>query len=100
MIQANVPLQKNTSETSPQAPKPLKLELSHPITVDGVSVQVLTLRPPKVRDMLLVDKSTQSDAEKETHLFAHLCEIPPEAILELYMADYVKLQNAYQDFLF
>ncbi|SMG64861.1 hypothetical protein BMETH_2790205326255, partial [methanotrophic bacterial endosymbiont of Bathymodiolus sp.] len=35
----------------------LKIELTHPIDIDGTKVSVLQLRRPKVRDMLSVEKS-------------------------------------------
>lgn len=77
----------------------ITIPLTYPITVDGTSVDSLQLRRPKVLDMLTVEKSTQSDAEKEIHLFANLCEVHPSALHELDMADYTKLQKTYQDFL-
>ncbi|SMG64174.1 conserved hypothetical protein [methanotrophic bacterial endosymbiont of Bathymodiolus sp.] len=49
--------------------------------------------------MLGVEKSVDNDAEKEIQLFANLCELTPENLLDLDMADYSKLQKAYQDFL-
>lgn len=77
----------------------LKIDLTHPIDIDGTKVSVLRLRRPKVRDMLSVEKSVDNDAEKEIQLFANLCELTPENLLDLDMADYSKLQKAYQDFL-
>ncbi|MGI1678973.1 MAG: phage tail assembly protein [Cellvibrionaceae bacterium] len=77
----------------------LKIELTHPIDIDGIKVSVLQLRRPKVRDMLSVEKIVDNDAEKEIQLFANLCELTPENLLDLDMADYSKLQKAYQDFL-
>ena len=77
----------------------LKIELTHPIDIDGTKVSVLQLRRPKVRDMLSVEKSVDNDAEKEIRLFVNLCELTPENLLDLDMADYSKLQKAYQDFL-
>ena len=77
----------------------LKIELTHPIDIDGTKVSVLQLRRPKVRDMFSVEKSVDNDAEKEIQLFANLCELTPENLLDLDMADYSKLQKAYQDFL-
>lgn len=77
----------------------ITIELTHPIKVDGTPVESLQLRRPKVRDMLTVEKSSQSDAEKEINLFANLCEVQPSALHDLDMADYAKLQKAYQDFL-
>jgi hypothetical protein len=75
------------------------IELQHPISIDGVQVKTLRLRRPKVRDMLTVETTTGHDAEKEIQLFAHLCEVNPIDLHELDMADYAKLQQAYQSFL-
>lgn len=77
----------------------ITIELAHPINVDGTAVSSLQLRRPKVRDMLSVEKSTHGDAEKEITLFANLCEVQPSSLHDLDMADYGKLQNAYQNFL-
>jgi len=79
--------------------KKVKVELSHAIEIDGVKVSVIQLRRPKVRDMLSVEKSTDNDAEKEINLFANLCELTPDNLLDLDMSDYAKLQKVYQDFL-
>lgn len=77
----------------------IKIELTHSIEIDGAKVGVIQLRRPKVRDMLSVEKSVDNDAEKEIQLFANLSELSPDNLLELDMADYAKLQKAYQDFL-
>ena len=75
------------------------IKIKYPINVDGVKVKSLKLRRPKVRDMLSVESGQITDAEKEINLFANLCEVTPEALMELDMSDYAKLQKAYQDFL-
>lgn len=77
----------------------VKIELTHSIEIDGAKVGAIQLRRPKVRDMLSVEKSVDNDAEKEIQLFANLSELSPDNLLELDMADYAKLQKAYQDFL-
>lgn len=77
----------------------VKIELTHAINIDGTKVSVLNLRRPKVRDMLSVEKSIDNDAEKEIQLFANLCEISSDNLLDLDMSDYAKLQKVYQDFL-
>lgn len=79
--------------------KSIKISLDHPITIDGAKVSALSVRRPKVRDMLGVEKSAANDAEKEIHLFANLCEVTPDDLMDLDMADYAKLQKQYQDFL-
>lgn len=75
------------------------IALTHAINIDGVKVGVLSMRCPKVKDMLAADKITTGDAEKEIFLLANLCEIPPDVIHEPVLSDYSKLQAAYQDFL-
>ena len=77
----------------------VKIELTHPIDIDGTKVGVIQLRRPKVRDMLSVEKSVDNDVEKEIQLFANLSEVAPDNLLDLDMVDYAKLQKAYQDFL-
>jgi len=44
--------------------------LKHPIKVDGVVLDRLTIRRPKLRDMLLVEKKNGSDGEKTVALIA------------------------------
>ena len=75
------------------------VKLNYGIEIDGVSINQLSLRRPKVRDMLGVESSKITDAEKEINLFANLCEVTPQALMELDMSDYAKLQKAYQNFL-
>ena len=77
----------------------IQVKLNYAITVDGVQVDKLSLRRPKVRDMLGVETSHSNDAQKEIHLFAHLCEVSPDCLMDLDMADYSKLQTVYQGFL-
>jgi len=72
--------------------------LKYPIEVDGVSVSVLHLRRPKVRDRLAADKLGKTDAEKEIALIALLAEVTPETLHELDMADYTAVQQAFAGF--
>ncbi len=75
------------------------IELKHAVTVDGLEVRQLSLRRPKVRDMLTADKAGGTDAQKEIGAFANLCEVSPQVIEELDLADYRALQKAYERFL-
>ena len=75
------------------------IKLDHPIQVNGVAMEEIFLRRPKVRDRLVVDKMTVSDAEKEILLIANLAEISREAVEELDLADYTKIQKELQNFL-
>lgn len=76
-----------------------EIKLDYPIKVDGKETTVLNMRRAKARDMIAADSAGPSPAEKEVRLFANLCEIPPDAVEELDMADYMKVQEVYQSFL-
>ncbi len=58
-----------------------------------------TLRRPKVRDRLAVERMGNSDAEKEVALIANLASISREAVEEFDLADYNKIQETLQGFL-
>jgi len=76
-----------------------KIKLNEPIKIDGVSILELTLRRPKVRDRLAVERLGTNDAEKEVALIANLADIPKDAVEDLDLADYAKIQEALQGFL-
>ena len=75
-----------------------QIKLATPIKIDGVEVKVLTMRKPKVRDMLAVD-NIPGQAKKEITLMANLCEVTTTDIEDLDMDDYEQLQETYQSFL-
>nr|BAD16807.1 similar to hypothetical protein [Pseudomonas aeruginosa PA01] [Wolbachia phage WOcauB1] len=76
-----------------------KVKLTEPIKIDGILVSELTLRRPKVRDRLAVERMGNSDAEKEVALIANLASISREAVEEFDLADYNKIQETLQGFL-
>lgn len=76
-----------------------KIKLIEPIKIDGASISELHLRRPKVRDRLAVERLGTNDAEKEVALIANLADIPKDAVEELDLADYAKIQEALQGFL-
>ncbi len=76
-----------------------KIKLTEPIKIDGTLVSELTLRRPKIRDRLAVERMGNSDAEKEGALIANLASISREAVEELDLADYSKIQEVLQGFL-
>lgn len=76
-----------------------KIELDYPITINGKEVNALQMRRCKVGDQKAASRVGKTDEQRETILFANLCEINPEALDELDMLDYQKLQKTYNDFL-
>ena len=75
------------------------MTLQYPIHVNGQEMTELHLRRTKVRDCLVVEKFSGSQAEKEVRFIANLCEMAPSDIEELDMADYTKVQEAVTNFL-
>ena len=76
----------------------MQIKLLHPVISDGTELRVLNLRRPKVRDVILAAKLGGSDEEKEVRMFANLCEVAPETIEEMDIADYKELQESYKAF--
>ena len=76
----------------------MRLELEHPVRVDGAEHRHLEMRRPKVRDERDARRAGADDAAREIALFANLCEVPPSVIEELDMADYRRLQGVYTGF--
>lgn len=75
------------------------IKLDFPIDSDGVKTDKLTMRRPKVGDMLASDKSETSEAAKEIALFCNLCEVSPSVIHDMDLKDYQKMQGVYAGFL-
>jgi len=59
----------------------------------------LVMRRPKVRDLRAADKVKGGPAEVEVSMFSNLCEVSPDDIDSLDMADYGELQKTYASFL-
>lgn len=76
-----------------------KIKLKHPVKIEGENITTLVMRPPKVRDRLIAEKQGVGAAEKEMHFIANLCNVQPDVLLEIELSDYVKLQEAVNDFL-
>lgn len=76
-----------------------KIKLKNPINVDGDNIEVLEMRPPKVRDRLIAEKQAGGVAEKEMIFIANLCNVTPDVMMEVDLSDYVKLQEAVNNFL-
>ena len=76
-----------------------KIKLQSPIKIEGVEINELSLRAPKVRDLLAISKGGGDDSEREIKLISNLSEIALEAIQELDLRDYMKIQLWLKDFL-
>jgi hypothetical protein len=73
-------------------------KLKFPVASAGLTVSEVTMRRPTVRDQLLASKAEGSDADKELNIFAQLCEVEQDVILEMDLEDYEGLQKTYTGF--
>lgn len=72
------------------------VELSAPIPLNGVSVNRLHLRRPKLKDIRAARMTGKDEEERELRLFAILADCAPSDLEELDFADYRKLQDTFQ----
>ena len=80
-------------------PRPTEtIELEYAIEVDGVAVDVLSMRRPTVRDQLTFEEGKGGEARKVIAMIANLCEIPPKSVEQLDQSDFVKLTETLQGF--
>ena len=75
------------------------ITLKYPFTHQGTDYKELSVRRPKARDSRDAMKGGGTNADNEFRLMANLCEVTPEVIGELDMADYTQLQKVYEGFL-
>lgn len=76
-----------------------RVELEHPVVVGGETISTLAMRRPKVRDERDARRMAgEDDGDREIVLLANLCEVAPQMLHELDLADYRRLQEAYLGF--
>lgn len=73
--------------------------LTRPINVGGSKLSVLRMREPLVRDQKAINKMEGDNADKESTLFANLCDLVPSDMDEMPMKDYARLMDAYSSFM-
>lgn len=74
------------------------ITLSRPATFNGVEQPKLRMREPTVADMEAAQETKGSDAAREIHAMANLCDVAPDDIRKLPIRDYSRLQAAYTGF--
>lgn len=75
-----------------------EIELEYPIEFEGATLKKISVRRPKVADVVAARKSKKDEAEQEIAMLSKLCDLAPDAIEALDIADYVKLQKVLQGF--
>lgn len=89
------------SPLPPPAPMPevVPISLDHPVEADGVTVEALSMRRPRVADQLAVEKTGRTEGAREVALFANLCQVSPETVRRLALSDYFEMQRVFKGFL-
>lgn len=90
-----------TEKKTPKAKPGEPIELLYPIEKGGdLVLSGLTLRRPKVKDLLAAEAAANGDdAAEECHLLAALASVSIETIHKLDYADFRRLKEVYASFL-
>jgi hypothetical protein len=75
-----------------------KITLEYPVPFEGGELKEISIRRPKVSDIVAARKSKKDEAEQEITMISKLTDIPPETIETLDLADYKKIQEALSGF--
>ena len=76
----------------------IDVTLRREYSMAGVKTSVVRMREPTVNDQIVASEMKGSDAMKEVHTFANLCDLSPDDIKQLGSPDYARLQAAYTHF--
>ena len=82
---------------------PVVIDLVQPISINGVEVNTLAMRRPTMLDQIAMRKHSVAQKllgeEEDLHMYAGLCGVTPQDLLQLDMADYIELGKVYGNFL-
>jgi len=76
-----------------------RVKLDHPFEVDGETVEAVSLRRPKVRDLRKMEAARSGgDMEQSVVLMAALTDLPVSVIEEIDSDDFMKLSKMIEGF--
>lgn len=75
------------------------IKLNYPVQAEGRSIEEITLRRPKARDLRKMETAKGGDIAKSIDLIANLAELPPSAIEDLDASDFQSLSDKVAGFL-
>lgn len=76
----------------------MEISLEYPIQFEGRELKTINLRRPKVSDARDARKKSKDAADQEIGLVSTLSGLPPQAIEELDVSDYTKIQEVLSGF--
>ncbi len=74
----------------------VSIKLSEPITFNGVKIDTIHMRRPKLKDIRAARIAGKDEEDRELRLFSLLADCAPSDLEELDFADYRKLQDEFQ----
>ncbi|ABB56781.1 phage tail assembly protein [Synechococcus elongatus] len=74
------------------------IELEFPIEIAGVAVKSVTMRRPKVRDEVAMQRIKGTPSDQAAWLLATLCELAPDEFEQLDAVDSDRLMEQYLAF--
>lgn len=83
---------------TPDLRRSVEIPLQFPINVDGLELNSVTMRRPKLRDTLDAKKVKGDDMNQGIAMIASLCDLAPEHIAELDELDFESVQKQYMAF--
>lgn len=88
-----------STEDTVLPPATVNVPLHYPITVDGQTIDSLTIRRPRVSDTLSARKAHTDEYLRGIFMLARLCDVAPEHIEKLDEGDdAVRLNAVYEGF--
>lgn len=90
---------KTTPEWLKELDGKTEITLTRPVDIMGTKVSVLCMREPTVADNEATSSMEGSDATREIHEFANLCDMSPDEFRKLSLKDYQRVRAAYLAFI-
>ena len=73
----------------------VEITLDFPVQLADRKLEKVVMRRPRLSDLLAAPIRDLNDLDGEMRLYARLCNLVPDEIQELDMADYGKIQEQY-----
>lgn len=75
------------------------IKLTYPVEAEGRTIDEITIRRPKARDLRKMETAKGGEIAKSIDLIANLAELPPSAIEDLDASDFQALSEQVAGFL-
>ena len=75
------------------------IKLAHPVKVDGVEIDSITIRRPIVKDLIIAARAKNTnEVDQASRLVSILSELSPKTIESLDVADFTKIDAKVESF--